>query len=168
MDEFVLFAFYSSWQTNQIRPFIYWGNLRLANLLFGFIWPLKMCPNFVGSFENLSIRYEEKWEALVHLNVQQIVKSSMDSIPQILFKNLWNGKWQVNHWIFLSNWSLCNNSLRGHQKEPNLPILLRIWIAIQFTVWNCMKCHFLNCISIINGQNFGQYSLQILNCILTV
>ena len=70
--------------------------------------------------------------------------------------------------IFLSNWSLYNNSLQGHQKEPNLPILLRIWIAIQFTVWNCMKCHFLNCISIINGQNFGQYSLQILNCILTV
>ena len=26
--------FYSSWQTNQIRPFIFWENLRLANLLF--------------------------------------------------------------------------------------------------------------------------------------
>ena len=33
-DEFVLFAFYSSRQANQIRPFVFWENLRLANLLF--------------------------------------------------------------------------------------------------------------------------------------
>ena len=32
--------FYSSWQTNQIRPFVFWENLRLANLLFDFISPL--------------------------------------------------------------------------------------------------------------------------------
>ena len=32
--------FYSSRQTNQIRPFVFWENLQLANLLFGFIWPL--------------------------------------------------------------------------------------------------------------------------------
>ena len=29
--------FYSSQQTNQIYPFVFWENLQLANLLFGFI-----------------------------------------------------------------------------------------------------------------------------------
>ena len=38
-DEFVL-LFYSSWQTNRICPFVFWENLRLANLLFDLIWPL--------------------------------------------------------------------------------------------------------------------------------
>ena len=33
--------FYSSRQTNQIRPFVFWENLWVANLLFGFIWPLE-------------------------------------------------------------------------------------------------------------------------------
>ena len=33
-DECLLF--YSSQQTNQIRPFVFWGNLQLANLLFDF------------------------------------------------------------------------------------------------------------------------------------
>ena len=33
-DEFVLFA---SRQTNQIGPLVFWENLRLAYLLFGFI-----------------------------------------------------------------------------------------------------------------------------------
>ena len=138
MDEFVLFAFYSSWQTNQIRPFIYWGNLRLANLLFGFIWPLKMCPNFVGSFENLSIRYEEKWEALVHLNVQQIVKSSMDSIPQILFKNLWNGKWwiigffcQIDHCAIIASEATKKNQICQSCFEYGSLFSLRCEIA-----WN--------------------------------
>ena len=32
--------FYSSRQTNQIRLLVFWENLLLANLLFGFIWPL--------------------------------------------------------------------------------------------------------------------------------
>ena len=32
--------FYSSWQTNQIRPFVFCENLRLANLLFEINWPL--------------------------------------------------------------------------------------------------------------------------------
>ena len=32
--------FYSSWQTNQIRPFVFWENLWLPNLLFDFIWHL--------------------------------------------------------------------------------------------------------------------------------
>ena len=34
--------FYSSLQTNQICPYISWENLRRANLLFGFILPLKV------------------------------------------------------------------------------------------------------------------------------
>ena len=33
--------FYSSRQTNQIPPFVFWENLRLVNLLFDFFWPLK-------------------------------------------------------------------------------------------------------------------------------
>ena len=33
-DEFVLFAFYSSRQTNQIRPFLFWENLQTNDLLF--------------------------------------------------------------------------------------------------------------------------------------
>ena len=37
MDEFVCLLFYSSWQTNQIRPFVFWENLQLANLLFDII-----------------------------------------------------------------------------------------------------------------------------------
>ena len=36
---FVLF-FYSSRQTNQICPFVFWETLRRANLPFGFIWPI--------------------------------------------------------------------------------------------------------------------------------
>ena len=32
--------FYSSWQKNQIRLFVFWETRRLANLLFDFIWPL--------------------------------------------------------------------------------------------------------------------------------
>ena len=32
--------FYSSRQTNQIRPFNFWENLLFANLVFNFIWPL--------------------------------------------------------------------------------------------------------------------------------
>ena len=36
----ICLLFYSSQQTNQIRPFDFWENLRLTNLLFGFIWPL--------------------------------------------------------------------------------------------------------------------------------
>ena len=44
MDEFVLFAFLLF--TNQICPFVFWENLRRANLLFGSIWPLQVyCPN---------------------------------------------------------------------------------------------------------------------------
>ena len=37
MDEFDLFAVK---RTNQIRPFIFWENLKLANLLFEINWPL--------------------------------------------------------------------------------------------------------------------------------
>ena len=37
MDEFILFAIYSSWQTNQICSFVFWKNLRRTNLLFDFI-----------------------------------------------------------------------------------------------------------------------------------
>ena len=36
-DEFVMFAFLLSRQSNQIRPFNFWENLLLANLLFEFI-----------------------------------------------------------------------------------------------------------------------------------
>ena len=32
--KFVCLLFYSSRQTNQIRPFVFWENLQLANLLF--------------------------------------------------------------------------------------------------------------------------------------
>ena len=32
--------FYSSQQTDQIRSFVFWEKLRLANLFFDFIWPL--------------------------------------------------------------------------------------------------------------------------------
>ena len=32
--------FHSSRQTYQICPFVFWENLRIANLLFDFIWPL--------------------------------------------------------------------------------------------------------------------------------
>ena len=39
-DEFVLFAFYSSRQTNQIRPFLFWENLQTNDLLFEINWPL--------------------------------------------------------------------------------------------------------------------------------
>ena len=31
---------YSSQQTNQIRPFVFWENLRLGKLFFDFTWPL--------------------------------------------------------------------------------------------------------------------------------
>ena len=41
--------FYSSWQTNQIGPFVFWENLQRANLLFGFIWPLAIFSNFMLS-----------------------------------------------------------------------------------------------------------------------
>ena len=34
MDEFACLLFYSSRQTNQIRPYVFWENLRQANLLF--------------------------------------------------------------------------------------------------------------------------------------
>ena len=34
------YFFYSPWQTNQIRPFIFWENLWRSNLLFSFILPL--------------------------------------------------------------------------------------------------------------------------------
>ena len=37
---FFFLLFYSSRQTNQIRPFVFWENLWRANLLFGFILPL--------------------------------------------------------------------------------------------------------------------------------
>ena len=33
-DKFVLFLFYSSLQTNQVHPFVFWENLQRANLLF--------------------------------------------------------------------------------------------------------------------------------------
>ena len=36
-DKFVLFAFLLC---TEIRPFVFWENLQLANLLFSFIWPL--------------------------------------------------------------------------------------------------------------------------------
>ena len=39
-DEFDLFAVKSKKQTKQIHPFVFWENLWLANLLFGFISPL--------------------------------------------------------------------------------------------------------------------------------
>ena len=40
-DEFDLFAFLLfTVQTNQIRPFVFLENLRLANLLFEINWPL--------------------------------------------------------------------------------------------------------------------------------
>ena len=37
----ILKVSYSSLQTNQIRPFNFWENLRLANLLFEINWPLQ-------------------------------------------------------------------------------------------------------------------------------
>ena len=36
----ICLLFYSSRQTNQIRRFVFWENLRLANLLFEINWPL--------------------------------------------------------------------------------------------------------------------------------
>ena len=39
-DEFVFLVFFSSCQTKQIRPFVFWENLWFANLFFGFISPL--------------------------------------------------------------------------------------------------------------------------------
>ena len=43
-DKFVLFAFFTLQQTNQISPFVFWENLQLANLLFSFIWPFETKP----------------------------------------------------------------------------------------------------------------------------
>ena len=40
--------FYSSQQTNQIRPFIFWENLLRVNLLFNSIWPLE--PPSIGFY----------------------------------------------------------------------------------------------------------------------
>ena len=46
-DEFVLFAFFTlhGKQIKFIHSFFFWKNLRLANLLFGFIWPLEIFKN---------------------------------------------------------------------------------------------------------------------------
>ena len=41
-EKFDFLLFYSSRQTNHIRPFVFWENLRRANLLFGFISPLEI------------------------------------------------------------------------------------------------------------------------------
>ena len=40
-DEFVSFAFLLLQQTNQIHPFGFWENLKIANLLSSFIWTLR-------------------------------------------------------------------------------------------------------------------------------
>ena len=40
MDDFVLFPFLLFTANKQIRPFIFWENLQLTNLLFKIYWPL--------------------------------------------------------------------------------------------------------------------------------
>ena len=62
---FVCF-FYSSQQTNQIRPFFFWENLHRANLLFGFNWPLadhKLLSRFINVVYERPVSL--KWELML-------------------------------------------------------------------------------------------------------
>ena len=62
----ICLLFYSSRQTNQIRPFVFLENLRLANLLFKINWPLvpvkkrwRFRKNFVAFLKYMNFKIHQ-------------------------------------------------------------------------------------------------------------
>ena len=73
----ICLLFYSSRQTNQIRPFVFLENLQLANLLFEINWPL------------VSATYNQLYEAVVdpknaYNNPELIVNKTPDQVDLLL------------------------------------------------------------------------------------
>ena len=99
-DEFILFAFYSSRQTNQIHPFLFWENLRLANLLFDFILPLAPFMKTAGLGQKSSV-----------LNKLLMAKNGLN----------WISKVDSRHYEFTAIiYIYCDSKPELHLKEPTI------------------------------------------------
>ena len=110
--------FYSSGQTNQIHPFVVWKNLWLANLLFGFIWPLSTSAFLVIAFTFPS--YCSIFNTKLNANGK---KSEVDTDEHAKDIRLWKNLFPVGVW----NLSFCHEMpctsefISNHSGKPKQP-----------------------------------------------
>ena len=114
--------FYSSRKTNQICPFIFWENLPLVNLLFGFIWPLAILMFISRKTVKVHVQcYMQLHTARCSINLYQITMdlppgaSGVSKDPELIVcvkiqlktckiekKNLWKCLFSVRFFQFYS------------------------------------------------------------------